>query len=92
MQQDVAEEIALKALGWIAGDDELLGIFLGATGASASDMRSRIADPDFLFSVLEFLTMDDSWIMGFCDSAGLAYEVPMQARLVLPGGAPVHWT
>jgi len=92
MQQEFAEEVGLKALGWIAADDELLGVFLGASGASAADLRARAADPEFLASVLEFLTMDDAWIARFCDDHGLAYEVPMQARFALPGGAQVHWT
>ena len=36
--------------------------------------------------------MDDAWVIAFCESAGLAYEVPMQARAGLPGGANMHWT
>lgn len=89
---DSAETLALKALGWLAGNDELLPVFLGSTGASESDLREQAADPAFLGSVLDFLTMDDAWVMAFCDSLGIAYEIPMQARMALPGGAQVHWT
>ncbi|MEX0304689.1 MAG: DUF3572 domain-containing protein [Leisingera sp.] len=89
---DGAETLALKALAWLAGNDELLPVFLGATGACEADLRARAAEPEFLGSVLDFLTMDDSWVMQFCDSEGLAYEMPLRARMSLPGGDQVNWT
>lgn len=89
---DTAETLALRALAWLAGHDELLPVFMGATGAGADDIRSRAGDPEFLASVLDFLMMDDAWIIAFCDASGLAYDAPMQARAALPGGAPMHWT
>ena len=55
-------------------------------------LRARAGEPEFLASVLDFLMLDDAWVMRFCDGAGLAYEAPMQARAALPGGAPMHWT
>jgi len=42
--------------------------------------------------VLDFVMMDDAWVMAFCTGAGLAPEVPMQARAALPGGTQVNWT
>ncbi|MEM8580231.1 MAG: DUF3572 domain-containing protein [Pseudomonadota bacterium] len=92
MHQEFAEEVALKALSWIAEDEELLQVFLGSTGASVSDLKSLVSEPEFLLSVLDFLTMDDAWIISFCDAAGLAYEIPMHAKSALPGGARVDWT
>ena len=92
MSPERAETIAIQALGWIAGHDELLPVFLGSTGAAAEDLRARVADPAFLASVLEFLTLDDAWVVGFCDAAGLPYEAPLQARYALPGAGEVHWT
>lgn len=89
---DAAETLALKVLAWLAGNDELLPVFLGATGASEADLRARAGEPAFLGSVLDFLTMDDAWVMQFCDSEGLSYELPMQARMSLPGGEQVNWT
>ncbi len=92
MKQESAETIALNALGWLAGNDELLPVFLGATGATEDDLRSRAADPAFLGAVLDFLTMNDAWVVAFCDQAGLDYDTPMGARQALPGGDQVHWT
>ncbi|WP_372674548.1 DUF3572 domain-containing protein [Aquicoccus sp.] len=92
MSQDSAETVALQALAWIAANDELLPVFLGSTGTAADELRERVKDADFLASVLDFLLMDDAWIIDFCDSAGLSYDRPKQARAALPGGAQVSWT
>lgn len=92
MSQESAETIGLKALAWLAGNDELCPVFLGATGASEADLRAGADDPAFLGSVLEFVMMDDAWVIAFCDAEGLAYGDPMAARHALPGGSEVHWT
>ena len=92
MNPQQAEVIALQALGWLVGNDDLCPVFLGATGGSEADLRARATDPDFLTSVLEFITMDDAWVVGFCDSIGLAYDMPLRARYALPGAEQVNWT
>jgi len=92
MTPETAETIALKALAWLAGHDELLPVFLGASGASEADLRTGATDPAFLAALLDFLTMDDAWVIEFCDGAGLGYEAPLAARRALPGGGEVHWT
>ena len=92
LSQEAAETVALQALAWLAGNEDLLSVFLGSTGASESDLRSRMSSPDFLLSVLDFLMMDDAWVIAFCDASSIPYERPMQARHALPGGAPTHWT
>jgi hypothetical protein len=90
--QDSAEIIGLQAVAWLAANEDLLPVFMGASGVSEADLRQGLGDPAFQGSVLDFLLMDDAWIIAFCDANGLAYEVPMQARAVLPGGGEMHWT
>ena len=92
MTPELAQVIAIQALGWIAGHDELGDVFMGASGSSSDDMRARATDPAFQASVLEFLTMDDAWVIAFCDENGHGYEQPLQARYALPGAEMVHWT
>lgn len=89
---DAAETFALQALGWLVGQDDLLPVFLGATGASESDLREQAGNPAFLGSVLDFLLMDDAWVIAFCDANSRPYEHVMQARAALPGGEQIHWT
>lgn len=87
-----AETLALKALAWLVSQEDLLPVFLGSSGASEADLREQAQDPVFLASVLDFLLLDDAWIVGFCDAAQVGYETPMQARAQLPGGAQINWT
>ena len=81
-----AETLALQVLSWLLSNDDLLPVFLGSTGASESDLRERVSDPDFLGSVLDFLLMDDAWVIAFCDAQTIGYDSIMRARAVLPGG------
>jgi len=92
MTQESAEIVGLQALAWLAGTDDLLPVFLGATGASEADVKAQAADPAFLGAVLDFLMNDDTWVVAFCDSVGLDYTTPMMARAALPGGEQVNWT
>jgi len=92
MQQETAETVALQALAWLAANDDLLPVFLGATGASLSDLKAAADQPEVLASILDFLCMDDAWVTGFCEAAGLAYDAPARARQALPGGAQPNWT
>ncbi len=92
MNSEQALTIAIKALGWLAGETEVLPVFLGASGAALEDLRDQAEDPAFLASTLDFILMDDTWVIAFCDAAGLPYDTPMQARQSLPGAEQVHWT
>jgi len=90
--QESAETLALRAMAWLIADDDRAGAFLQATGASPGDLAAQAGDPVFLGAVLDFLLSDDALVTGFCDAAGLAYTVPMQARAGLPGHSQMHWT
>lgn len=90
--RETAETTALQVLAWLVGNEELLPVFLGATGASEGNLRETASDPEFLGSVLDFVLMDDAWVIAFCDAHSMAYERLMEARQLLPGGGNVHWT
>lgn len=92
LSQETAEIVAAQALGWLAAQDDLLPVFLNASGTSVDDLRGRAGDPEFLGAVLDFMMMDDAWVVGFCDAFTLPYDRPMMARQALPGGQAVHWT
>lgn len=90
--RDSAESFALQALAWLVGNDDLLPVFLGSTGASEQDLKERASDPVFLGAVLDFLMMDDAWVVAFCGEINASYDSPMMARVALPGGEQVNWT
>lgn len=90
--REAAETLAIRALGWLVAQEELLPGFLAATGSAPADLPTRVADPEFLAAVMDFLLAEDAMVVAFCESAGLPYEAPMQARAALPGGDLPHWT
>lgn len=92
MTPERAEQIAILALGWLGQNEELFPVFLGASGANADEIRGQAENPAFLASVLDFLTMDDAWVVEFCDLHRLKYEDPLRARYALPGAEAVNWT
>lgn len=96
MQSEVAREsavvLAIQALGWLAADDEIFPLFLGATGIGIGEVRARAGDADFLAAVLDFLMQDDAWVVAFCDAGGHPYTAVQAARVALPGGMDRHWT
>ncbi|EIE52704.1 hypothetical protein AL036_11045 [Salipiger aestuarii] len=92
VSRKLADVVGLQAVAWLAGQDDLLGVFLGATGASEQDFRSALEDPAFQGAVLDFILMDDAWVSRFCDAQDLPYDTPRAARAHLPGGEEVHWT
>lgn len=89
---ETAEIVALQALGWLMDNDDLRDVFLGSSGLTATDLRASATQPEFLASVLDFMLLNDAWIIGFCDAVGLEYDHVRQARAALPGGEAVHWT
>lgn len=92
MQQEDAETLARDVLLWLAGQEDLLLVFVNSTGGDAETVRNGMEDPYFLAAVLDFLMMDDAWVVACCDSIGVPYDRPARARAALPGGAELHWT
>lgn len=90
--QETAQTLALEVVGWLASDDEMFGAFLAASGASAAELRARVADPAFLGAVLDFLLADEAVLLRFCADAGHPPDLPMRARAALPGGEVPNWT
>ena len=92
LSRESAELLGVRALGWIAGQPDLAGRFLSASGASADEMRSRAADAEFLGFVLDFLLADEAALLAFAREVDIAPDRPLRARAALPGGALPHWT
>jgi hypothetical protein len=90
--RESAQIVGLQVLGWLVANDDLLPVFQGTSGASDDDIRQGAEDPTFLGAVLDFVLMDDAWIVAACDSLGLDYASLSQARQALPGGEQVNWT
>lgn len=97
MQQDLADEIAARAFAWLCGQEDLLPVFLNATGASAQDLRAALSAPDgpdaaALLAVLDFVMMQDQTVIDCACALGLRAEQIAQAQAVLAGQGRMHWT
>lgn len=92
MDKNAAEHIAIRALSWIAADEDRLMPFLAQTGVGLDDLRNAMEQPEILGFILEFLLQDEAALIAFCDENQLDYMAPVQARGALPGGADPHWT
>jgi hypothetical protein len=92
MTQDMAETRALGILGWVLSRDDLLPVFLGATGATEDALRDSAGDPVFLASVVDFLMLDDAWVIDCAAVLGWPPTEIMAIRAGLPGGDLPNWT
>ena len=79
-----AQAVALKAVAFIAADDELLPRFVQLTGCGLDEIRQGVADAVFLGGVLDFVLAHEPTLLAFVAAAGLAPETPMAARAKLP--------
>jgi hypothetical protein len=92
MTQEFGEAVALKALVWLLGNEEILPLFMGSTGLGEDELRARLAEVEFLSGVLDFMMMNDEWVKECAVSTGLDPYDFMRARQSLPGGEAIHWT
>lgn len=92
MNEQGAQLAGLQVLGWLAAQDELFAAFLGATGASAAEVRAAATQGALLISVLDFVLESDDRVIAAAESAGLKPTDISLARAVLGGRDQMHWT
>jgi len=87
MNKNVAIDVAVEGLTFLAADTERLGRFLAETGVSPADLRTLATDADFQASLLGFLRQDESLLMIFCSTSGRTPDDVERAQVTL-GGLP----
>mgnify|MGYP001332618456 CR=1 FL=1 len=85
-----AEGVAIAALGFVAGDPELLSRFLAITGIEARAIRQAAAEPGFLAGVLQFILAHEPTLMRFARETGTPPEAVGKALGALPLGDDSH--
>ncbi len=68
------EMIAIAALGFLSEDPARLARFLDITGLNPATLRKAAGEPRFLGSVLDYLMTDESLMLAFSASTGMAPE------------------
>ena len=92
MDREIAETKALEVLTWILSEDDLIQVFMGATGASQNDLRSNTLSHEFLISILDFVLMDDRWVISCSKFLNIDPSQIQLIRMSLDGGQEVTWT
>lgn len=89
-----AESVAIAALGFVAGDPDLLPRFLAITGIEAQSIRQAASEPGFLAGVLNFMLAHEPTLMRFCEETGIEPARVAGAIRHLPHGDDGHqsWT
>ncbi len=86
--EEDAQAIALRALAFIAEDEDRLAAFLSASGMAQEDVSARLGDPAVLAGVLDFVLADNSRTVAFVNRIDIDPMLPRLARRKLPGAEP----
>jgi Protein of unknown function (DUF3572) len=87
LDRNAAEEIAVKALAFLAVDDRRLGDFFSLTGIAPGDLIAGAAQAPMLAAVLGHLSTDESMLLVFCAETGTAPEHVGVAMMLLEDAA-----
>ncbi len=82
-----AEIIALKALDFLASDDEKFSYFLVTTGMDLAELKHKAGEPATLAGLLDHLLENESLLLEFATACQIAPEMIMRARHKLPGAS-----
>lgn len=80
-----AELLAIKALSFIAEDEDRISRFLALSGLDAGDVREQISDPVFQGGVLDYLLQYEPDLIEFAQWAEIDPALPLKLRHLLPG-------
>ncbi len=80
-----AQIIALKALAYLAIDENWLNHFLNATGIDPVGLKTGASDVGFLAGLMDYFLQNEALLMAFAAAEELAPEIIVRARQHLPG-------
>ena len=86
MNEDEAQGLAIRGLGWIAGDAELFSRFCALSGVEPASIRLAAQEPGFLAGVLRFIASHEPTLRRFADEEGVDVTSVLPAIRMLPGG------
>ena len=92
LSPQIAEDFAISALGWIAGEPDQTQAFVEHSGVAPDQISASATDPGFLVSVLDFILLDDERVIALGIALSRPPEDVLRARAGLPGGDLPHWT
>jgi len=85
-----AQALAIRALSFIASDQDLLARFLAITGIEAASIREAAREPGFLAGVLQFIAAHEPTVLRFCEETATPPGSISAALRALPFGEDQH--
>src|SRR5262245_59332480 len=85
INRKIAENLAIQALGFMAGDAERLGAFLADTGIGPEMIRKAAAEPPFLAGVLDYVCGNEALLIAVAEHVEVTPQDIEHARAVLSG-------
>ena len=83
MTAEGAEQLAIRALAFLAGEGEELGRFLALAGIGPETLREAAADPGFLAGVLEYYLDNEPLLLVFASRENVRPTLIAAARYLL---------
>ncbi|MCX5496419.1 DUF3572 domain-containing protein [Kaistia dalseonensis] len=83
MDREAAEQLAIRALAFLAGEPEELGRFLALAGLGPDTIRTAAGDPGFLAGVLEYFMENEPLLLVFCAREKVRPTLFAAARFIL---------
>jgi len=97
MKEELAEILALHALGFVAGDEDILTAYLRLSGMSLENLKKDAGNKEVLGSILDFLLQNEKRLLEFCQTeycrtALIQPEALAKARRHFPGGDEIAYS
>ena len=80
---EAAEVVALQAFEFIASSDEQLERFMTTSGFDPGSLGQLVQTRHGLAGLLDYLCGDESLLLAFCETAGIAPQTPVRALVAL---------
>ena len=85
LNREDAQEIAIRALSFLAGDEQHMSRFLALSGMGAQDIRDNADQAGFQVALLEHLMSDEALLLTFCGNENIDPQLIAPAHHLLEG-------
>ena len=92
MNLDAAEILALQTFNWLIEQVELKSSFLETTGILPCELSQVLGTSEFMVAVLDFIMIEDSWVIALVQHLNIEPIVIKGAYKVLTDGQQINST
>ncbi len=85
LSREDAQEIAIRTLTFLAGDEERMSRFLALSGMGPQDIRDNANEAGFHVALLDYLMSDEALLLTFCGNENIDPQLIAPAHHLLEG-------